>query len=88
MRGQDVTGEYHWWLRDNHNNQIIDITATQYDGRNFPPPYDNGKETPWYTFKGIPKKQTLDLIQKIQPTALRYSIANPFTNYNTLDDFL
>lgn len=88
MRGQDITGEYHWWLLDTHTNQIIDATSDQFNMFDYSPPYENGKKTPWHTWKQIPKKQTLDLIQKILQPCVRYNVADPYTDYATLEPFL
>jgi len=88
MRGEDITGELHWWLLDTNTDKIIDATKEQFDMFDYEPPYDSGKKTTWHTWKGVPKKQTLDLIQKIQPNSKRYNTTEPSTNFGTLEAFL
>ena len=62
--------EQHWWLQDDDN--IIDITAGQYDVLDFDPPYDKGKETKWYGWKNRPHRKTQDLMLLVQPSAKLY----------------
>jgi len=88
MRGLDAVGEYHWYLKDKTNQEIVDATVDQYSFFDYPPPYDNGKKTDWYSFKKAPIRKTLDLIQKIQSSSIRYTTQNPFDSYNTLTPFL
>jgi len=63
--------EQHWWLQD--GDEIIDITAEQYDMFDFGPPYDKGKETKWYGWKNRPHRRTQELMKLVQPTAKLYS---------------
>ena len=63
--------EQHWWLQD--GDEIIDITAEQYDMFDFDPPYDKGKETKWYGWKNRPHRRTQELMRLVQPTAKLYS---------------
>jgi len=88
IRGQDVSGEYHWWLADTETGQIIDPTEGQFDALDYPAPHSTGKKTNWYTFKSTPKKQTLSLIKKMQPDAKLYWVSDPYGNYGTLETFM
>ena len=71
----------HWYLMDKDTNAVIDATEGQYDAFDYPPPYDNAKKTDWYSFKKSPIRKTLDLMQKIQPSSIRYITQNPFDDF-------
>lgn len=43
MMGRDEEGISHWWLKNKHTEEIVDITKEQYTDLNKNPPYDNGK---------------------------------------------
>ena len=58
--------KYYGW---EDGDEIIDITAEQYDMFNFDPPYDKGKETKWYGWKNRPHRKTQKLMLKVQPEA-------------------
>lgn len=88
MRGCDASGLLHWYLIDKDTNAIFDATEGQYNAFDYPPPYDNAKKTDWYSFKKSPIRKTLNLIQKVQPSSLRYITQNPFDDFNTLNNFL
>ena len=63
--------EHHWWLQDADNN-ILDVTAEQYDAFDFDPPYQKGKESKWYGWKNRPHRKTQKLMNKIQPESKLY----------------
>ena len=63
--------EHHWWLQDVDNN-ILDVTAEQYDAFDFDPPYQKGKESKWYGWKNRPHRKTQKLMNKIQPESKLY----------------
>ncbi len=69
--GVDDLGGIHYWLQDNDTGEIIDPTAPQYEQLNCDPPYAFGKKRKWYGFRPFPQMKTLNLIQKIQPDAIR-----------------
>ena len=48
--GTDYRGEKHWWLQ--HGETVYDCTAEQYWEVHQNPPYDTGKKTKWYGWKG------------------------------------
>jgi hypothetical protein len=62
--------EQHWWLQDGDN--IIDITASQYEALDVDPPYDKGKETKWYGWKNRPHRRSQKLMKLVQPSANLY----------------
>ena len=48
--GTDYRGEKHWWLQ--HGETVYDCTAEQYWEVHENPPYETGKKTKWYGWKG------------------------------------
>ena len=62
---------HHWWLMDRDNN-ILDITAEQYDLFEFDPPYHKGKDSNWYGWRNRPHRKTQELMHKIQPDSKLY----------------
>ena len=62
---------HHWWLQDKENN-ILDITAKQYDLFEYNPPYHKGKDSNWYGWRNRPHRKTQELMHKIQPTSKLY----------------
>ena len=69
MSAEDYRGEKHWWLQ--HNETVYDCTAEQYWSVNQNPPYQEGKKTKWYGWKGRPQQVTLDLMVMILGTRLK-----------------
>ena len=67
----DVAGA-HWWCEDVDGN-IIDATSDQYYSVGTEPPYDKGKETQWYGWRGRAHRKTQDLMKLVQPSAKLYS---------------
>jgi len=63
MSAEDYRGEKHWWLQYNEN--VYDCTAEQYWSVNQNPPYQKGKKTKWYGWKGRPQQLTLDLMKRV-----------------------
>ena len=63
--------EHHWWLQDVDNN-ILDVTAEQYDAFDYDPPYQKGKESKWYGWKNRPHRKTQKLMNKIQQESKLY----------------
>ena len=62
--------QQHWWVQDGDN--IIDITAGQYEAFGIDPPYDKGKETKWYGWKNRPHRKSQNLMKLVQPSANLY----------------
>jgi hypothetical protein len=63
MSAEDYRGEKHWWLQN--GERIYDITAEQYYTVGKLPPYESGKKTAWYGWKGRPQQISLDLMVKV-----------------------
>jgi len=69
MCGTDWRDDKHWWLRDRETGYEVDMTSDQYYSIGKEPPYDNGKVSKWYGWKGRPHMRSLKLILRIQPLA-------------------
>ena len=69
MCGTDWRDDKHWWLRDRETGYDVDMTSDQYYSIGKEPPYDNGKVSKWYGWKGRPHMRSLKLIKKMQPLA-------------------
>lgn len=63
MSAEDYRGEKHWWLQN--GEKIYDITDEQYYIVGKLPPYESGKKTAWYGWKGRPQQISLDLMVKV-----------------------
>jgi hypothetical protein len=63
MSAEDYRGEKHWWLQD--GDKIYDVTAEQYYCIGKLPPYENGKKSKWYGWKGRPQQISLDLMIRV-----------------------
>lgn len=63
MSAEDYRGEKHWWLQD--GDKIYDVTAEQYYCVGKLPPYENGKKSKWYGWKGRPQQISLDLMIRV-----------------------
>ena len=67
----DVAGQ-HWWCEDVDGN-IIDATSDQYYSVGTKPPYDKGKKTSWYGWRGRVHRKTQDLMKLVQPSSRLFS---------------
>ena len=67
--GTDYRGEKHWWLQ--HGETVYDCTAEQYWEVHENPPYETGKKTKWYGWKGRPQQVSLDLMVRVLGTRLK-----------------
>ena len=76
MSGVDWRNDKHWWLRDRETGYEVDMTSDQYYSIDKEPPYDNGRISKWYGWKGRPHMRTLKLIMRLQP-----NIANLQTDH-------
>ena len=63
MSGEDYRGEKHWWLQD--GEIVYDVTAEQYWSVGQNPPYEKGKKTAWYGWKGRPQQVSLNLMIRV-----------------------
>ena len=72
VRGQDIEGEGHWWLIDNNNGDIIDLTKDQYGTDELVGVYSTGKKRGYYGFKEAPASRFFRLMQRVQPTSNLY----------------
>ena len=61
--GEDYRGEKHWWAQ--HGETVYDCTAEQYWKVGENPPYDTGKKTKWYGWKGRPQQVSMDLCVRV-----------------------
>lgn len=73
--GEDYRGEKHWWLQD--GEEIYDPTAEQYYSVNQIPPYETGKKTKWYGWKGRPQQVSLDLMVRVLGMRLKKDWQTP-----------
>ena len=69
MCGTDWRDDKHWWLKDRETGYEVDMTSDQYYSIGKEPPYNEGKISKWYGWKGRPHMRTFKLIQRLQPEA-------------------
>lgn len=62
--GKDDEGIVHWWLHDNNNARIVDLTADQYLSVGKPPPYSNSRRGAFLTNE--PSKRAIIVINRIK----------------------
>ena len=74
VRGEDIEGEGHWWLIDNNNGDIIDLTKDQYKTDELDSVYSTGKKRGYYGSSEAPAGRFLRLMQRVQPTSNSYEI--------------
>ena len=72
MRGIDPFGDYHWWVEDVDNGQRYDLTETQYKTLHLTDIYRRGSPSRLYSFKEIPQSRMLDVMNRSQPSSLRF----------------
>lgn len=92
MRGEDETGELHWWLRDILTREKYDITLAQFPTyEDLEKVYATGKPTGYYGGRNpnyqMPASRWFDLIQKIQPTSTRWDTLDIRYNPPSLEEF-
>ena len=74
MRGQDASGEGHWWLRDILTREKYDLTLDQFPTYGeLEDVYATGKPRGYYGFEEMPASRFFDLIQKSQPESKRWT---------------
>ena len=71
MSATDKEGLRHWWVQSLSTSNHYDITKNQFGHRELRRLYNNGKITPYYGWGQRPAARFLDLIEEIQPTAVR-----------------
>lgn len=62
--GKDDEGIVHWWLHDNYEIQIVDLTAEQYFSLNRRPPYEKGRAGFFLTKN--PSKRAVIVMEKVK----------------------
>ena len=73
VRGEDASGEGHWWLQDVHSKQKYDPTCDQFPTqKELEDVYDTGRPRGYFGFGEMPASRFLDLMQKVQPESKRW----------------
>jgi hypothetical protein len=73
VRGEDASGEGHWWLKDVHSKQKYDPTCEQFPThKELEEVYLTGKPRGYFGFGEMPASRFLDLMQKVQPESKRW----------------
>ena len=67
--GVDYRDEKHWWLQ--YGEMVYDCTAEQYWSVKQNPPYNVGKKTKWYGWKGRPQQVSLELCKRVLGVRLK-----------------
>jgi len=89
VRGEDASGEGHWWIRDTNSKQKYDLTYEQFPThRALEEVYATGKPRGYYGFGEMPASRFFDLIQKVQPKSKRWITENYNDNPGDLLTFL
>ena len=89
IRGEDASGEGHWWLRDELTKDKYDLTLDQFTTyEEVEEVYETGKPRGYYGYDEMPSSQFFDLIQKVQPDSKRWVDADYSETPNSLDEFL
>jgi hypothetical protein len=70
--GKDDDGIVHWWLHDNYEIRIVDLTADQYLSLNRKPPYEKGRAGFFLTKN--PSKRAVIVMEKVM-NELRHVIS-------------
>ena len=73
VRGEDASGEGHWWLQDIHSKQKYDPTCEQFPThKELEEVYASGKPRGYYGFGEMPASRFFTLMQKVQTTSKRW----------------
>ena len=73
IRGEDTSGEGHWWLRDILTREKYDLTLDQFPTYgDLEDVYATGKPRGYYGVGEMPASQFFDLIQIVQPDSKRW----------------
>jgi hypothetical protein len=88
VRGEDSSGEGHWWLRDILTREKYDLTLDQFPTYNeLEDVYATGKPTPYYGFGQMPASRFFNLIQKVQSDAKRWKTSDYNEKSTNLEQF-
>jgi len=89
MRGEDASGEGHWWLRDVLSREVYDLTLDQFPSfAELEQVYSTGKPRGYYGFSEMPASRFFDLIQKVQPDSKRWRTDNFKETPSSLEGFM
>ena len=90
IRGEDASGEGHWWLRDILTREIYDLTLDQFATyEELEQVYATGSRRGYYGITSeMPASRFFDLIQKIQPDAKRWNAHDYNETLGSLKPFL
>jgi hypothetical protein len=89
MRGEDASGEGHWWLRDKLTREKYNLTLDQFPTyEEVEEVYETGKPRGYYGFDEMPASRFFDLIQKVQLNSKRWVDTYYSETPSTLDEFL
>ena len=74
MRGEDASGEGHWWLKDILTNEVYDLTLDQFPTNGeLVQVYATGVPRGYFGLDQMPASQHFDLIQKLRPDLKRWT---------------
>jgi hypothetical protein len=62
--GKDDEGIVHWWLHDNKNTKLVDITADQYYSIGKTPPYEKSRRGSFLT--NDPSKRAVIVMKRVR----------------------
>lgn len=68
--GKDDEGIVHWWLHDNKNIRLVDITADQYYSVGKNPPYENSRRGAFLTSE--PSKRAVIVMKRVNDETTVY----------------
>jgi hypothetical protein len=73
IKGEDATGDGHWWLRDILTREKYDLTLDQFPTYGeVEDVYSTGKPRGYYGVGEMPASRFFDLIQIVQPDSKRW----------------
>lgn len=70
FHGKDDEGIVHWWLHDNKNIRLVDITADQYYSVGKNPPYENSRRGAFLTAE--PSKRAVIVMKRVNDETTVY----------------
>lgn len=70
FHGKDDEGIVHWWLHDNKNIRLVDITADQYYSVGKKPPYENSRRGAFLTSE--PSKRAVIVMKRVNDETTVY----------------
>ena len=82
MRGEDSSGEGHWWLRDILTKEIYDLTLDQFPTYGeLEMVYATGTPRGYWGMGEMPTSRFFDLIQRVQPDSKRWTSSDYTQNH-------